>query len=192
VARGVARVGVREQLFAAVDRIVARDGVAGVTSRAVTDEAGCAKGLLHNHFDGLDGFLTEFALDRLTAAVAQLSGLSERVGHGAVIDNLTDAAVGLFGSGAVTVAALLAARPTLAARVAAATETASITLGAVEQIFTGYLAAERELGRVPTGTDVDVVAFTLIGAVHHLFATRRGTDMDQARVRQIAATLLHS
>lgn len=131
-----------------------------------------------------------FALDRLTGAVGQLSGLSERVGHGAVIDNLTDAAVALFESGAVTVAALLAARPTLAEPVAAATETAGITLGAVEQIFTGYLAAERALGRVPTGPDVEVFAFTLVGAVYHLFAGRRGTDVDRVRVRQIAAALL--
>src|SRR3974377_1651885 len=61
--RGGAIPELREQLFAATERILARDGAAGVTSRAITDEAGCAKGVLHNPFDGLDGFPAVFATD---------------------------------------------------------------------------------------------------------------------------------
>ena len=42
--RGVAIPELREQLFAATERILARDGAAGVTSRAITDEAGWVVG----------------------------------------------------------------------------------------------------------------------------------------------------
>jgi hypothetical protein len=54
--------------------------------------------------------------------------------------------------------------------------------------------AEQELGRLPatadTDTDTDTVAFTLIGAVHHLFFTASGTEPDPDRVRGIVTTLL--
>ena len=40
----------REQLFAAAERILLRDGPNALTSRAVTTEAGFAKGVLHRHF----------------------------------------------------------------------------------------------------------------------------------------------
>jgi AcrR family transcriptional regulator len=191
VARGVARPELRDELFAAADRIMAREGAVGLTSRAITDEAGCAKGILHNHFDGLDGFLTEFAVDRLGKAMAQLSGLAARAGHGDVLDNLADAAMGLFGSGAVTVAALIAGKPALTARISTAVDTAGTSLQAVEWTFTDYLAAERDLGRVPADVDVDVLAFTMVSAVHHLFFTGHGSELDPARVRHIITTLLH-
>ena len=47
---GVAIRDVRQQLFAAAERVLLRDGPSGLTSRAVTAEAGCAKGVLHRHF----------------------------------------------------------------------------------------------------------------------------------------------
>jgi AcrR family transcriptional regulator len=47
VPTGVAIRDVREQLFDAAERVLLRDGPAALTSRAVTDEAGVAKGVLH-------------------------------------------------------------------------------------------------------------------------------------------------
>jgi AcrR family transcriptional regulator len=44
----------REQLFGAAERVLLRDGPNGLTSRAVTAEAGCAKGVLHRHFADVD------------------------------------------------------------------------------------------------------------------------------------------
>jgi AcrR family transcriptional regulator len=64
VPRGVAIPDVPQQLFDAAERLLLRDGPGGLTSRAITDEAGCAKGILHNHFADLDGFLAAFVVDR--------------------------------------------------------------------------------------------------------------------------------
>ncbi|MER7370837.1 TetR family transcriptional regulator, partial [Nonomuraea wenchangensis] len=47
---GVALRDVRQQLFDAAERVLLRAGATGLTSRAVTDEAGVAKGVLHRHF----------------------------------------------------------------------------------------------------------------------------------------------
>ena len=62
---GVALHDPREQLFAAAERILLRDGPQALTSRAVTTEAGCAKGVLHRHFADFDDFLAALVRDRI-------------------------------------------------------------------------------------------------------------------------------
>ena len=62
---GVAIRDPREQLFDAAERVLLRDGPNALTSRAVTAEAGCAKGVLHRHFADFDAFLAELVLDRI-------------------------------------------------------------------------------------------------------------------------------
>src|SRR6201985_2927506 len=66
-------VGIRDprgQLFDAAERVLLRDGPAALTSRAVTAEAGVAKGVLHRHFADFDAFLTDLALDRAARIAA--------------------------------------------------------------------------------------------------------------------------
>ena len=188
--RGVRIPELHEQLFAATERIMARDGAAGLTSRAITDEAGCAKGVLHNHFDGLDGFLAEFALDRVRRTEEAVSGLSAQAGHGTVSDNLVAAALTVFGSGATQIAALISSRPALGARVLTALGPDAQPFSEIQASFASYLRAEQELGRLPATVDADTIAFMLIGAVHHLFFTANGAKPDPGRVRGIVTALL--
>jgi len=67
----------RRQLFDAAERVLLRAGPSGLTSRAVTDEAGCAKGVLHRHFTDFDAFLAELVLDRAEQLEAQAGALRE-------------------------------------------------------------------------------------------------------------------
>src|ERR1700739_1936726 len=94
---GVAIRDPREQLFDAAERVLLRDGPSGLTSRAVTDEAGCAQGGLHRHFTHLDLFLAELVLDRAAHLEAQAGTLRESAGTGTVTGNLTSALTTLFG-----------------------------------------------------------------------------------------------
>jgi AcrR family transcriptional regulator len=187
--RGVAIPELQERLFAATERIVARDGAAGVTSRAITDEAGCAKGVLHNHFDGLDGFLAEFAMDRARRGMALVAGLPALAGQNTVADNLVTASTTVFGSGVTTAAALIMARPALMVRMREMFS-ADGPLSDVEAAFAAYLRAERDLGRIPASTDTTTLAFSLVGAVHHLFFTQHGTPLDPGQVARIISTVL--
>lgn len=54
---------VRSSLTAAAHRVLARDGVRGLTVRAVAAEAGVAPMGVYNHFDGKDGLLVELIDD---------------------------------------------------------------------------------------------------------------------------------
>ena len=87
----------RQQLFDAAERVLLRDGAAALTSRAVTDEAGCAKGVLHRHFADFDAFLTELVLDRSARLTDRATALTAAAGTGTVADNLSNALVELFG-----------------------------------------------------------------------------------------------
>ena len=190
--RGVAIPEVREQLFTAADRILGRAGPAGLTTRAITAEAGVANGVLHRHFRDLDAFLAEFAASRLAAIAGTAASLPSRAGQGSVTANLTDAALTLFGANALALMNLVAARPELAPALAhIATGPGSGGIGDVEDHVAAYLDAEKELGRVAPGTDTQALAFTLIGAIHHLVITNPGglPDLPQ-RVRRIVTALM--
>src|ERR1700743_1366604 len=87
VPTGVAIRDPRGQLFDAAERVLLRDGTGALTSRAVTDEAGGAKGVLHRHFADFDAFLAELTLDRVDRVAAQAAALRARAGTGTVAGN---------------------------------------------------------------------------------------------------------
>ena len=113
---GVAIRDVREQLFDAAERVLLRDGPDALTSRAVTTEAGCAKGVLHRHFADFDAFLAEFMLDRVNRMDSQAAALLDSAGTGTVAGNLADALTAVFGSVAVAIVPLVTFRDELRAR----------------------------------------------------------------------------
>jgi AcrR family transcriptional regulator len=190
MARGIAIPEVREQLFAAADRVLARDGPAGLTTRAVTAEAGVANGVLHRHFHDLDEFLASFVAGRLQAIADGAADLPSRAGHGTVTGNLTEAAVAVFGASAQALMSLVATKPELSPALQHAAGPSG-GLGNIEWHFAAYLDAEKKLGRIGPGADTGTLAFTLLGAVHHLVITRRGGPPDLRRqVRPIVAALV--
>lgn len=108
----------RQRLFDAAERVLLRDGPNGLTSRAVTDEAACAKGVLHRHFTDFDAFLTELVLDRAAQLETQARALRGTVGTGTVADNLTGALTTLFGPVPVAIIPLITFRDELRAAAA--------------------------------------------------------------------------
>lgn len=187
---GVALSDVRKQLFDAAERVLLRDGPAGLSSRAVTGEAGCAKGVLHRHFADFDGFLAEFVLDRVDRLDRQMAELERRAGHGTVTANLATALRGMFDSVAVAIVPLITFRDELRARLRRTLPAGVpvLTQGAI--MLAGYLEAERELGRIAEGADVDVLAATLIGSVHLLYADRDAGPPAAAVVDRTVGTVI--
>ncbi len=188
--RGVPIPEVREQLYAAADRVLARDGAAGLTTRAVTAEAGVANGVLHRHFRDLDDFLASFTDSRLQAIADSAAALPGRAGHGSVATNLTEATVAVFGPGAQALMSLVAAKPDLSGALEHSAERAG-GFGDIERHFSAYLDAEQKLGRVGPGADTETLAFTLLGTAHHLVISRRGDAPGLRRqVQRIVAALV--
>jgi AcrR family transcriptional regulator len=181
---------VRGQLFEAAERILLRDGPDALTSRAVTEEANCAKGVLHRHFADFDSFLTELVLDRVRVIEDRTTTLRAAAGTGSVADNLTDALQDLFGPVTVAAIALITFRDGVRTRLRNAGQAGIPLVTQGTAMVSDYLTAERELGRLADGTDVDTLAPTLIGAGHLMFADRTGPRPQTAAVRTMVSTVI--
>jgi AcrR family transcriptional regulator len=190
VPTGVAIRDVREQLFDAAERVLMRDGPNALTSRAVTTEAGCAKGVLHRHFADFDAFLAEFVLDRAGRVDAQTVALLGAAGTGTVAGNLAGALTALFGSVAVAVVALITSRDELRARLRETMPAGVPVLTEAVGMIAAYLTAERDLGRIAPGAEIDGLAPTLVGTGHLLFADRTGTPPDAAALLKAVTAVL--
>ncbi|NBE53243.1 TetR/AcrR family transcriptional regulator [Streptomyces boluensis] len=187
---GVAIRDVREQLFDAAERVLLRDGPNALTSRAVTTEAGCAKGVLHRHFADFDAFLAELVLDRVRRIDDRSAALRAAAGTGSVVDHVTEALTDLFGSVAVAMVGLVTSRDGLRARLRGTTPVGIPLLTEATAMVAGYLAAERELGRIPADAEVETLAPMLVGTGHLLFADRNGTPPERAAVRKVVSGIV--
>lgn len=181
----------RQQLFDAAERVLLRDGPNALTSRAVTDEAGCAKGVLHRHFADFDAFLTELVLDRAARLETQASALRESAGTGTVADNLTRALTTLFGPVPLAIIPLVTFRDELRARLRQATPGGGIAiLAQATTAVRAYLADECELGRIAADADTDSLALSLVGGGHLLFADRDPGPPTTATVNKLVTTVI--
>lgn len=187
---GVAIRDVREQLFAAAERILLRDGPNGLTSRAVTAEAGVAKGVLHRHFSDFDGFLAELVLDRAARIERRAAALCESAGTGSVAGRLAEALTSVFESVAVAIVSLVIFRDELRARLRETWPTGVPLATEATAMIAAYLTAERDLGRIAADADIDTLAPTLTGAGHLLFADRTGTAPSAEAVEKMTTTVL--
>ena len=186
---GVALRDPRQQLFTAAERVLLRDGPHALTSRAVTTEAGCAKGVLHRHFADFDDFLAELVRDRIASLGVQAAALRAAAGTGTVTGHLTEVLTGLFGSVALAIVALITFRDDLRARLRETTPTGVPLLTEAATMLAAYLTAERDLGRLAWDADVAALALALLGAGHLLFAGRDATPAPATVHRTVAAVM---
>jgi AcrR family transcriptional regulator len=192
VPTGVAIRDARAQMFDAAERVLLRDGPTALTSRAVTTEAGVAKGVLHRHFADFDTFLAELVEDRIARIGRQSAALRESAGTGTVADNLTGALTTVFGSVALKIVSLLIFRDDLRARLRQTRPAGVPVATEATAMIAAYLTAERDLGRIAPDADVDTLAATLIGAGHLLFAAQEDGPPAPQAVRKIVTTVLAS
>jgi AcrR family transcriptional regulator len=190
VPTGVAIRDVREHLFGAAERVLLRAGAQGLTSRAVTTEAGVAKGVLHRHFADFDAFLVALIGDRIARLAGRAAALRGEAGSGTVVGNLTDALIGLFDSVAATLIGLLIFRDDLRARLRAEHPGGVPLLADASAMIADYLTVEREAGRLAPDADPEMLALTLIGTSSMIFAGRRDTPPDPDEVSRMVASVI--
>jgi AcrR family transcriptional regulator len=187
--RGVPIPDVQRQLFDAAERVLRRDGPEGLNSRAITTEAGTAKGLLYRHFADIDAFLAAFVMDRAARLAEAIGGLAETAGTGTVADNLTDAALAVTPAASALID-LIRARWSLGAHLSRSGQPHTGGLQELERAFAAYLDAERQRGRIAAGADTEAVATALVGAVHQLAITPRSTAELDAQIRRVIGALV--
>lgn len=192
VPRGIAIPQLRQQLFAAAEQVILRDGPARLSGRAVTGEAGVAAGLLYAHFTDFDDFLTGYAVDRGFTVAAAAASLPERAGEGDIAENLCDALLAIPRPTLTALARLLVLRPELAPRVHAVLGDRTAGLEAIERAASEYLAAEQRIGRLHEEADPSGLALALVSVLHHLVLTADETEDAPARLRRAVGSLFGS
>ena len=156
-----------------------------------TDEAGCAKGVLHRHFTDFDAFLTDLVLDRAARLAAEAFALRESAGTGTVVDNLTTALTSLFGPVPVALIPLITFRDELRNRLRQARPGGGIAiLAEVTTAVSAYLASERELGRIAADADLESLTLSLVGGGHLLHTGRDDGPPTPATVHRFVTTTL--
>jgi AcrR family transcriptional regulator len=181
----------RQQLFDAAERVLLRDGPNGLTSRAVTDEAGCAKGVLHRHFTDFDTFLTDLVLDRAARLEAQAGALRAAAGSGTVAANLTSALTILFGPVPLAIIPLITFRDELRARLRQARPGGGMAiLAEATTAISTYLTDERERGRIAADADIDSLTLSLVGGAHLLFTDRDPGPPTTSAVEKFVAAVI--
>lgn len=188
--RGVAIPDVRQRLFAAAERVIAREGPAGLSGRAITSEASVATGVLYAHFANLDDFLAGYAVDRSFQVSSQIAALPARAGMDTVVGNLASATAAMPPATLLALTQLLAAHPHLAARVRAVLGDTAAGLDAIEHAAGLYLAAEQRLGRVPEPADIEALSLAVVSVIHRLAVTGEATSMAHTRIRRVMTALL--
>lgn len=188
--RGVAIPEVRQQLFAAVEQVVVRDGPGRLSGRAITGEAGVATGLLYAHFAGFDDFLVAYAVDRSFLISAAAAALPERAGTGSVTANVCDALLSPPPATLLALGQLIATRPQLPGLVRAVLGDRTVGLEAVENAAAAYLAEEQRLGRLAEAADPRALALAAVGVLQRVTLTAAPEAEVQTRVRSAVTALL--
>ncbi|MFC0596813.1 TetR/AcrR family transcriptional regulator [Streptomyces palmae] len=153
----------RRHLIDTAERLIAEQGTAGLTVRAIARAAGVADGVLYNHFADKEELLAQALRAHVRTAEATLGPLPEP-GTGTVRDNLRihlDHGLALHRALLPAFAGLLA-QPGVLAGFAGLAEPG----GEWRDRLTGYLRAERELGRLAPDARVDAAAALIIGICH--------------------------
>lgn len=187
---GLALRDARFQLLAAGERVLLRDGAAGLTSRAVTEEAGVAKGVLHRHFADFDDFLAELVRERIAVVDAMSVDLSDRAGSGTVVGNLSTALTRLFDPLGLALVRLVLYRDELRARLRPETPRGIPTLTEAVTSLADYLAAEQRVGRILPDAAPASLAQAVIGTGHLLFAGELGGLPDESAVHEVVEAII--
>lgn len=187
---GVALDDPRAQLVAAAERLLATRGAAALTSRAVTDEAGVAKGVLHRHFADVDDLLAALVRTRARQAADLGERLVAAAGSGDVVDHVTGYLTATLDDVALAVVALVTARDELRRRLRETTPEGLPLLTDITEALATYLAGEQSSGRVARGAEPPHLAMTLVGTGHLLFAGHLGARPDEAAVREVVESVL--
>jgi AcrR family transcriptional regulator len=189
---GVALRDPRDQLFAAAEDVLLREGPQGLTSRAVTTEAGVAKGVLHRHFDDFDDFLAQLVERQVDSTRTTGAALLLSAGSDTVVRIVSDALTAFLRPLPLALVTLVIARDGVRRRLRQRTGAARglPVLTEAGAALAAYLGAERDRGRLRPDADPDTLAFTLVGAGHLLFAGEAGGLPDDEVLTQVVSQVL--
>ncbi|HET9104660.1 MAG TPA: TetR/AcrR family transcriptional regulator [Solirubrobacteraceae bacterium] len=181
---------IREQLLAASQRLLLRNGPDALTSRAVTTEAGVAKGILHRYFPDFDAFLVALAVTDMERLDSLSNEMRAAAGEGTVAGNIARMLVAALTPATIHIINLVCSRHELRERLRLTTPRGIPLAAEITRMVAAYLTAERGLGRIAITTDVDMLAVLLVGGAHLRAGERNDLRLDPEDLRDLVAAAI--
>ncbi|WP_406318898.1 TetR/AcrR family transcriptional regulator [Streptosporangium sp. NBC_01639] len=181
--------GTRDVILDAAAEVMAKQGLANVTTRQIARAAGFTEAALYKHFANKADLLVAVMRERSPGFGWLEEVLRGRVETGDVVINLTaiaEAAITFYRSGFPMFASMFADPETLAAHKA---ELVRVAAGPhkVNDAVAAYLRAEQQQGRLRPEADVQAAAGLLLGACfQHAFLGHMAAP-DHRDTREAAA-----
>lgn len=160
------KVNRRKQILQAAEKLMLSNGLSGVTTRQISQEAGCSEGALYVHFNSRLDMLLAMLEESLPEMLGPLQTLQQRMGRGSAQANLAVALGGIyrFHQRATPLAAGLFAEPALLAAYRASLARQGKGPHLSMKVLQNYIAAEQRLGRIDQGVDPKLAAYLLMSA----------------------------
>jgi AcrR family transcriptional regulator len=156
----------RTLLLDAGRRVLLSDGASALTSRAVTDTSGVAKGVLHRHFADFDDYLSALVAEE-SRRIESIEPLVADSASAAVTDVLEQA----FTPTTLGLASILISRGGLRRRLQRDRSPEIPLFADTTSVVADVLASEREVGWIPEDADIPALALSLVGSAHLLYVS---------------------
>lgn len=163
---GSGKVNRRKEILKAAEKLMLSRGLSGITTRQISEEAGCSEGALYVHFKGRLELLLAMLEESLPEMLGPLRTLQQQVGRGSAQANLATALRGIFKfhQRVTPRVAGMFADPDLHAAFRASLARQNrgphLSLKALE----GYIGAEQALGRIDRRVEPSLAAYVLMSA----------------------------
>ena len=171
------KVNRRSEILRAAEKLMQLHGLSGVTTRQISQEAGCSEGALYVHFKGRLELLLAMLEESLPDMLGPLQMLKESVGRSTPQANLVVALLGIFKfhQRVVPASGALFAEPELLEAYRGSLRRQGkgphLSMGVLEE----YICSEQQLGRIAARVDAKLAACLLMSAsffrafVEHFF-----------------------
>jgi AcrR family transcriptional regulator len=186
---GLALPDARQQLFDAAERVLLRSGPSRLTSRDITDEAGCAKGVLHRYFSNFDSFLAEFVIDRTRWLDTQAVLLAGSAGLGDIVDTIVDGLQQMLDPTRLRIVCLVTYRDGVRELLRERWLTGIPVLSDTAYAISGYLRAERDAGRLDHRLAPDTLGPAIVGLAYQSLIDAGDPHQTRNLRRDVAALL---
>jgi AcrR family transcriptional regulator len=180
----------RQQLVAAAERVLLRDGAAGLTGRSVTAEAGVAKGVLHRHFADFDTFVAYLVNERIRRFREVAEDLAGRTGRATVSENVAAALAELLDPVVLALVPQIIAHPRIRSRLAPNERPGPPLLSDAAAVVQDYLAREQQQGRITATADLGTTALSVIATAHLLLAGELGALPTTDAILEVTESIL--
>ena len=176
----------RAKLIEATLAVVGEVGYARASTRAIAERAGVAEGTIYRHFPDKTALFFAAALEPDAAMLEWVGGLPESDGTRTVEENLAEALGRLaeLQERVFPLEVAVAADPELAALRRLAFAAGDPLPGGPPAAIVGYLAAERDLGRIRPDVDPGEAAIVLLATLFGLAmeASAQGVAIERDRI----------